>query len=163
MALLDTVKTLLGSAWHVNSDAALAALLPAADGTVEGGKPVVPNSSKVIDTLDVTLLKIGGVDKSKAAIGVAAGYKIARGQATTASASDTIVTGLTTVVAAVANLEDAPVIGCDRAQAVIGDQAGTPAAGSILLKTYKPTASGDATPVAATTTGKKVNWIAIGT
>lgn len=95
--------------------------------------------------------------------GVAAGYKIARGQATTSTASDTVVTGLATVVAAVANLEDAPVIGCDRAQAVIGDQAGTPAAGSILIKTFKPTATGDATPVAATTTSKKVNWIAIGT
>lgn len=96
-------------------------------------------------------------------VGVAAGYKIARGQATTVAASDTIVTGLTTVVSAVACLEDAPVIGCDRATAAIGDQAGTPAAGSILIKTWKPTASGDATPVAATTFTKKVNWIAIGT
>lgn len=96
-------------------------------------------------------------------VGVAAGYKIARGQTTTVAASDTIVTGLTTVVSAVANLEDAPVIGADRAQAVIGDQAGTPAAGSILIKTFKPTASGDATPIAATTFSKKVNWIAIGT
>lgn len=95
--------------------------------------------------------------------GVAAGYKLARGQATTVAASDTIVTGLTTVISAVANLEDVPVIGCDRAQAVIGDQAGTPAAGSILIKTFKPTASGDATPVAATTFTKKVNWIAVGT
>lgn len=89
--------------------------------------------------------------------------KIARGQATTATASDTVVTGLATVVSCVANLEDAPVIGCDRAQAVKGDQAGTPAAGSILIQTYKPTGSGDATPIAATTFSKKVNWIAIGT
>jgi hypothetical protein len=94
---------------------------------------------------------------------VAAGYKIARGQHTTASATDTIVTGLATVVSAVANLEDAPVIGCDRAQANIGDQAGAPAAGSILIKTFKPTAPGDSTPIAATTFGKKVNWTAIGT
>lgn len=98
-----------------------------------------------------------------AVAGVAAGYKVARGQTTTVAASDTIVTGLATVVSAVANLEDAPVIGCDRAQAVIGDQAGTPAAGSILVKTFKPTATGDATPIAATTFTKKVNWIAIGT
>lgn len=95
--------------------------------------------------------------------GVAGGYKIARGQAVTATASDTIATGLATVVAAVANLEDNPVIGCDRAQGVIGDQAGAPVAGSILVKTFKPTAAGDATPIAATTFGKKVNWIAIGT
>jgi hypothetical protein len=90
------------------------------------------------------------------------GLKVASGQTTTVAASDTIVTGLKKVLACVANLEDAPVIGCDRAQAVMGDQAGTPAAGSILVKTFKPTATGDATPIAATTFTKKVNWIAIG-
>lgn len=84
------------------------------------------------------------------------------GMATTVTASDTIVTRLRKVIAAWAVLEDAPVIGCDRATAVVGDQAGTPAAGSILLKTWKPTASGDATPVAATTFTKKVSWMAIG-
>lgn len=90
------------------------------------------------------------------------GLKTAAGQATTASASDTVVTGLSKVIAAVATLEDSPVIGCDRATAVIGDQNGTPAAGSTLVKTWKPTASGDATPIAATTFTKKVNWIAFG-
>ena len=95
--------------------------------------------------------------------GVAAGYKIARGQMITATASDTIVTGLATVVSAVANLEDAPVLTCDRAQAVIGDQAGTPAAGSIFIKTYMPTGAALTAPIAATTFVKKVNWIAIGT
>lgn len=85
------------------------------------------------------------------------------GQTTTASASDTVATGLNTVLAVVANLEDAPVLTCFMATANIGDQAGAPAAGSILIKTWKPTASGDATPIAATTFGKKVNWIAIGT
>lgn len=84
------------------------------------------------------------------------------GQQTTVAASDTVVTGLTRVVFAMAQLEDAPVIGCDRAGAAIGNQAGTPAAGSILVKTFKPTASGDSTPIAATTFGKRVNWIAAG-
>jgi hypothetical protein len=89
--------------------------------------------------------------------------KVFAGQATTVAASDTIaVPGLRKVLYAVASLEDAPVIGADRAQAVVGDQAGTPAAGSFLLKTFKPTAAGDATPVAATTFGKKVNWVAVG-
>lgn len=91
-----------------------------------------------------------------------ASLPVAYGQATTVAASDTIVTGLNQVIAAVAAMDDAPVIGCDRAEASIGDQAGTPAAGSILLKTFKPTATGDATPIAATTFSKKVNWIAIG-
>jgi predicted RecA/RadA family phage recombinase len=93
---------------------------------------------------------------------LAPAFRSVGGQVTTVAASDTIVTGLSKVIAVVANLEDAPVIGCDRAQGVIGDQAGAPASGSILIKTFKPTASGDATPVAATTFGKKVNWLAVG-
>jgi len=108
------------------------------------------------------VLATGGA-LANAVVGVAAGYKVARGQMTTASASDTVVTGLTTVVSAVANMEDAPVIGADRSNAAIGDQAGAPAAGSILIKSYKPTATGDATPIAATTFSKKVNWVAVGT
>jgi|SRR5882672_3667812 len=88
--------------------------------------------------------------------------KIASGQVTTVAASDTIVTGLRAVLYAVASLEDAPILNCDHAQAVIGDQAGTPAAGSILIKTWKRTASGDATPIAASTFGKKVNFVAFG-
>src|SRR5262245_3784655 len=75
----------------------------------------------------------GGVNS---VVGVGAGYKIARGQMTTATATDTVVTGLATVVSAVANMEDAPVIGADRANATIGDQAGAPAAGSIVIKSF---------------------------
>lgn len=98
--------------------------------------------------------------------GVAAGYKIARGQATTVAASDTVVTGLATVVSAVASLDSDPVVGASFASASIGDQAGTPAAGSILINTWKPTtagAAGNPDVIAATTFTKKVNWIAIGT
>jgi hypothetical protein len=46
--------------------------------------------------------------------------------------------------------------------ASIGDQAGTPAAGSFLLKTWKNTGGTDPTPAAASTFSKKVNWIAYG-
>jgi hypothetical protein len=110
-------------------------------------------------------LEIGGVDVTAGAggsnvAGVAAGYKIARGQATTSTASDTVVTGLTTVVAAFAQLDAGPVVGAEEATASIGDQAGTPAAGSILIQTWK-TLGG--TPATATTTSLKVNWVAIGT
>jgi hypothetical protein len=90
------------------------------------------------------------------------GFRVAFGQATTVTASDTIATGLRQVVAAHAVLDDAPVAGCQNAQASIGDQAGTPAAGSILLKTWKATATADTAQIAATTFSKKVNWIAIG-
>lgn len=51
MSLLTTVKTILGSAWHVASDAALAAMLPETDGTVEAGKPVVPDANKDVSSL----------------------------------------------------------------------------------------------------------------
>jgi hypothetical protein len=46
--------------------------------------------------------------------------------------------------------------------ASIGDQAGSPASGSFLLKTWKNTGGTDPTPAVATTFSKKVNWIAIG-
>lgn len=82
------------------------------------------------------------------------------GQFTTVTASDTVVTGLTTVTSAVCNLEDSPTTDPQVVTAVIGDQTGTPAAGSILIKSWK-TFGG--TPAAATTFSKKVNWIAFGT
>lgn len=123
-----------------------------------------------IDVVTGGTLKIAGVDKTAALaavppegiLGVAAGYKLARGQATTVAASDTIVSGLTTIVAVVAVLDDDPVDGCQFVSASIGNQAGSPAAGSFYLKTWKAT-DGDATLVAATTFTKKVNWVAIGT
>jgi hypothetical protein len=90
----------------------------------------------------------------------AGNYRIARGQATTATANDTVVTGLATVTCVVANLDDAPTTDPQIATASYGDQAGAPAAGSILIQTWK-TFGG--TPAAATTFSKKVNWIAIGT
>jgi 3D (Asp-Asp-Asp) domain-containing protein len=95
--------------------------------------------------------------------GVAAGYKIARGQLTTVTAADTVVTGLATVVAVVASLESDPVDDPFMVSAQIGDQAGAPAAGSVIIKSWKNTGGTDPTPLAATTFSKKVNWIAIGT
>lgn len=52
MSLLTTVKALLGSAWHVNSDAALAAMFPATDGTAEASKPVTTDASGNITMVD---------------------------------------------------------------------------------------------------------------
>jgi hypothetical protein len=88
---------------------------------------------------------------------------LACGQHTTASASDTIVTGLKTVLAVVACLDADPSDDPEWVSASIGDQAGTPAAGSFLLKSWKNTSGTDPTPVAASTFTKKVNWIAVGT
>ena len=94
---------------------------------------------------------------------ITGGQRVATGQATTVGASDTIVTGLATVVAVVACLDADPTDDPEWVSASIGDQAGTPAAGSFFLKTWKNTGGTDPTPAAATTFTKKVNWIAIGT
>ena len=104
-------------------------------------------------------------DIKTAPAGVAAGYKIARGVHTQVAASDTVVTGLTTVVAVVAQFDSLPTVKQLLCAATIGDQAGTPAAGSVLIKTLKPTAVNDVTPTAATdfTENLKIAWIAIGT
>lgn len=91
---------------------------------------------------------------------VAGVESVARGQFTTVTASDTLVTGLTGVALVVATLDSDPVAGCQSVTASIGDQAGAPAAGSVLIKTWKATAAGDTALIPATTFGKKVNWIA---
>lgn len=88
--------------------------------------------------------------------------KFVAGQATTATASDTIVTGLAKVAGVVACLNDAPTDDPSWVSADIGDQAGAPAAGSFLLKTWKNTGGTDPTPAAASTFAKKVNWVAFG-
>lgn len=97
--------------------------------------------------------------------GVAAGYKIARGVHTQVAASDTVVTGLATVVAVMVGFGGAPTVKQLFCAGSIGDQAGTPAAGSVLITTYKPTAVNDVTPTAATDfmDNVKIAWFAIGT
>lgn len=121
------------------------------------GTAAAPTWSKIATGLTVTDAAINIL-----VAGIAAGYKIARGQKTTVTAADTVVTGLTSVVAVVATLESDPVLTCAYATAAIGDQAGAPAAGSIYIKTWMPTSNADPTPIAATTFSKKVNWIAVG-
>src|SRR4051812_41213090 len=44
MALIDTMKALYGSAWHVQHDAIMAAQFQAVDGTAEASKPLVLDS-----------------------------------------------------------------------------------------------------------------------
>lgn len=97
--------------------------------------------------------------------GVAAGYKIARGVHQQAAAQDTVVSGLATVVAVVVSFRDAPTLKQMFVAGSIGDQNGAPVAGSFYIKSYKPTASGDVTPVAATDFTDNINfdWIAVGT
>jgi predicted RecA/RadA family phage recombinase len=84
------------------------------------------------------------------------------GQLTTVTAADTVVTGLATVLGVVASLDSDPVDDPEWVSATIGDQAGAPAAGSVIIKTWKNTGGNDPTPTAATTFSKKVNWFAWG-
>lgn len=143
-------------------------------GIEQGGARIFVKSGAEIDVESGGALKIAGVDKTAAvaglpattnyAVGVAAGYKVARGQHTMLSALDTIATGLTAVVAIVASLESDPILTCDRASAAIGDQSSAPVAGSAYLKVWMPTTEGDTHPIAATGyAGIKVNWVAVGT
>lgn len=96
--------------------------------------------------------------------GIGASYKIARGVHTQVAASDTVATGLASVVAVIVT----PATYTVNQQwfgASIGDQAGSPAAGSFLLNSWKATNhTNDTTPVAATvfTDNIAVNWVAIG-
>lgn len=150
----------------------------AADGTYpnsvqirQDGNAAVP-TGKSLDIESGGALKIAGTDmttKLAAAVttpvaGVAAGYKIARGVHTQVAASDTVVSGLATVVAVFAT--PATDLDGDAFMAVtadIGDQDGSPAAGSFYLKVWKSNGDGDATMVAATSFSQAINWFAIGT
>jgi len=125
-------------------------------------------SGKVLvgDGTDVASVAISG-DATLAANGALTvatvnGVKFARGQHTTVAASDTVATGLATVVSVVAVLDDDPGDDPLFVTASIGDQAGAPAAGSVLIKSWATNGT-DPTPIAASTFTKKVNWIAIGT
>lgn len=90
-----------------------------------------------------------------------AASKLARGVATITGSGD-VVTGLASVVAVVVTMQaDASLTNGITTTATIGNQAGAPAAGSITIKVWKPTASGDVTPVASAA-AVAVNWIAIG-
>lgn len=104
----------------------------------------------------------GSVATSKILSGVAS-YKVASGRLTTVTAADTVVTGLSTVTSVQATLDSDPVDDPFMCSATIGDQAGTPAAGSVIIKTWQNTTGLDPTPTAATTFSKKVSWLALGT
>ncbi|MDQ2084705.1 DUF2190 family protein [Xanthobacteraceae bacterium Astr-EGSB] len=93
--------------------------------------------------------------------GAAGGAKMAAGQHTTVTATDTVVTGLGTVISVVASFDTDPADANTYVSASAGDQAGAPAAGSIIIKTWKQSGS-DPTPIAADAFAKKVNWIAFG-
>ena len=86
------------------------------------------------------------------------------GQHAMGAAVDTVVTGLVTVAFVMVGLDTDPADDPAYVSGSIGDQAGTPAAGSILISAWTFTnVANDATPAASGATGAKVNWLAFGT
>ena len=94
-------------------------------------------------------------------LGAGSEIRIVAGLHTTVTATDTIVTGLSKVLGAIASYETDVADPNTYVQAAVGDQAGAPAAGSIIVKSWKTTGS-DPTPVAADAFAKKVSWLAFG-
>lgn len=142
----------------------------------DGPDKVTVESGGTIDILAGGVFALAGTDiraklaalpaaadaAAKPVGGVAAGYKVARGVASV-TGSGTVVTGLATVVAVVATPADDPDgTALAAVSATIGDQAGTPAAGSVILKCWKITAADNGALIAATA-AKNVNWVAVGT
>ena len=124
------------------------------------------NVSAGLTTSEIDVLD--GITKTTGEInalvgGVAGGYKLAHGVATIGTASDTVVTGLATVVSATVSLVSAPSMTHMFSTVTVGNQSGAPAAGSIIINSYKPTAVGDVTPIAADTVFSNVYWTALGT
>lgn len=87
--------------------------------------------------------------------------RMAHGIHTTVAASDTLVTGLNKVICCVVSKNDDPIDAAMTVTCDIGDQAGSPAAGSVLIKSWLWT-DADASHVVATTHSKDVAWIAFG-
>jgi predicted RecA/RadA family phage recombinase len=145
--------------------------LPKESGTawVQGDRLFWNTSTKCF-TKDVTDRPVGAVAaaaaESSATTGdvllqAEGGLRIVGGQHTTVTATDTVVTGLSQVVAAVVSYGTDPADANTYVSATIGDQAGAPAAGSIIIKSWKQSGS-DPTPIAADAFSKVVNWIAVG-
>lgn len=113
-----------------------------------------------LNTMLAELYNNSGI--ANAIAGVGASYRVARGVAAI-TGTGTVVTGLTTVVAVVVSAQTDPDgTALAAVSGTIGDQAGTPAAGSVILKAWKITAADNAALIAATA-AKSINWIAIGT
>lgn len=129
-------------------------------GTVAVGKAVVTTTGKTVDELNITLLKVGTVDKSNVLIGEEAGYKVARSAAPVAldgSNPTSFAHGLTTCLAVFVQLvgSAAPGLSTSVLTAVINGA-------NIDVYAWKPTSNADPTLVASTGT-ETFNWTAIGT
>lgn len=118
-------------------------------------------SGGVINILSGGALKFAGTTMLPVA-GVAAGYKIARGEVTLDGSNPTpIVTGLATVVACTVSQKSASTPGDDPVAFTV-DYAGGVTAGTVNLYAWGHNGT-DPTLVASTNNTAVVSWIAIGT
>lgn len=145
------------SLWYYVSGDSLAAVIAANYFNAMAGKLEKDDRilAELVDGhhyLKVTAITAAGVITVAAVQG-----NTARGVKTTVAAVDTIVTGLAgPLLGVVVTMNDDAVADPEFLTASLGDQAGTPASGSFLLKGWKTAAA----PAAATTFGKKVSWFA---
>jgi hypothetical protein len=138
------------------------------DLVIEGGGWGRIKNGAVLNIESGGQLQVAGVDRTSSLIanplaGTTSGKKFVAGQLLTSTAADTVVTGLATVVACGGTLDDDPGDDPMLVSVTRGDQNGAPAAGSIIVETWKNTGGTDPTPAAASTFSKKVNWWAYGT
>ena len=128
-----------------------------ANGNVEGlALETATNDGDVIEVMSSEKS-----DAELAAVGVAAGYKIARGVTALDGSNPTpVTTGLATVVAATVSLEgtSAPGVGTS----VLTVASTNYATGALAVYAWKVTGSGDTTLIASTGT-ENFEWIAVGT
>lgn len=160
-------------------------LLSATAGVATASKAAILGANKNLDVLAIADLKLGagagtsvtstaeelnildGVTKTFSDInnlvaGVAGGYKVAYGTKAVGAASEDVVTGLTTVLGVTCSLVGDPSMTHMFSIATVGNQTGQPAAGSIRIKSFKPTAADNVAPIAADTVFANVAWIAFG-
>ena len=129
-------------------------------GTVVADKAVVAGTGKVVDELDITLLKVGGVTKTNVLIGAAAGYKLARSASPVAldgSNPTSVAHGLTTAVACGVSFSGTAAPGLSTSTLAVAINGA-----NLDVYAWKPTGAGDTTLVASTGT-ESFHWWAIGT
>ena len=127
-------------------------------GTANGNVEGVALEAAASDGDVIEVMAASKADSELAIVGVAAGYKIARGETALDGSNPTpVTTGLTTCIAFVATLKgsSAPGVGTQKLTAVISS-------GDANVYAWKPTGSGDCTLIASTGT-ESFYWVAVGT
>lgn len=127
-------------------------------GTANGNVEGIALEAAAADGDVIEVMSSDKSDSELAVVGVAAGYKVARGETALDGSNPTpVTTGLTTCVAFVATLKgsSAPGVGTSTLTAVISG-------GDANVYAWKVTGSGDTTLIASTGT-ESFYWVAVGT